>query len=83
MISALRCTSYANLGAYLSRSGPGWHGPWHSREAEQVLLFGSPPTAELLRAAADAALAGAVPLRGNAFKIELARLTLVRALPAS
>ena len=53
--------------------------PWRSREAEQVLR-GKPATLATYRAAADAALAAAVPRRHNAFKIELARRTLVRAL---
>jgi len=53
--------------------------PWRSRAAEQVLR-GHPASATTYRAAAEAALAGAVPRKDNAFKIELARRTLVRAL---
>lgn len=53
--------------------------PWRSADAEAVLR-GHAATVEIYRAAADAALAGAVPRRDNAFKIELARRTLVRAL---
>ena len=53
--------------------------PWRCPEAEQ-LLAGRPPTADSFRAAAEAALAGAVPRRHNAFKVELAKRTLVRAL---
>lgn len=53
--------------------------PWRSREAEAVLANKTPSEATF-RAAADAALAGAKTQRDNAFKIELAKRTLVRAL---
>ena len=53
--------------------------PWRSTAAEQALI-GKRATAAAFRAAADAALRGAVPHRDNAFKVELARRTLVRAL---
>jgi xanthine dehydrogenase YagS FAD-binding subunit len=53
--------------------------PWRAPEAEAVLR-GRPAAVETYRAAADAALAGAVPRVHNGFKIELARRTLVRAL---
>jgi xanthine dehydrogenase YagS FAD-binding subunit len=53
--------------------------PWRSRAAEDA-LHGKPAGAATYRAAAEAALAGAVPREHNAFKIELARRTLVRAL---
>ena len=53
--------------------------PWRSREAENVLR-GRAAGVATYRAAAEAALAGAVPRKDNAFKIELARRTLVRAL---
>jgi xanthine dehydrogenase YagS FAD-binding subunit len=53
--------------------------PWRSREAERALL-GQNLRPASFRAAADAALADAVPRRHNAFKIELAKRTLVRAL---
>ena len=53
--------------------------PWRSREAER-LLVGRPATEQTFRAAADAALAAARPHRDNAFKVTLAKRTLVRAL---
>lgn len=53
--------------------------PWRSREAEAA-LEGKPADERHFRAAADAALHGAKPLRDNAFKIDLAKLALVRAL---
>jgi xanthine dehydrogenase YagS FAD-binding subunit len=53
--------------------------PWRSREAEEALR-GQPPGIASYRAAAEAGLRDAVPRRENAFKIELARRTLVRAL---
>ena len=53
--------------------------PWRAHEAE-LLLEGREASVEMYRQAADAALAAAIPRRHNAFKIELARRTLVRAL---
>jgi xanthine dehydrogenase YagS FAD-binding subunit len=53
--------------------------PWRSLEAETALR-GKPANVRTYRAAAEAALAGAVPRKDNGFKIELARRTLVRAL---
>jgi xanthine dehydrogenase YagS FAD-binding subunit len=53
--------------------------PWRSREAERALA-GKAPGAAAYRAAAEAALADARPHRHNAFKVELAKRTLVRAL---
>jgi xanthine dehydrogenase YagS FAD-binding subunit len=46
--------------------------PWRAREAEQA-LDGSEPTEAAAGAAADAALARAVPLEHNAYKIPLAK----------
>jgi CO/xanthine dehydrogenase FAD-binding subunit len=53
--------------------------PWRATAAEQVLR-GAPPGPPTFRACAEAALAGAVPRRDNAFKVELGKRTLVRAL---
>jgi xanthine dehydrogenase YagS FAD-binding subunit len=53
--------------------------PWRSREAEK-LLTNAAPDAESFRRAAEAALAGAKPSGNNAFKIELARRVVARAL---
>lgn len=53
--------------------------PWRSHEAERVLT-GRPATPATYRAAADAALKGAVTHKDNAFKVGLAKRTLVRAL---
>jgi xanthine dehydrogenase YagS FAD-binding subunit len=53
--------------------------PWRSTEAEAALV-GRPPADETFQAAADAALAAAKPHKDNAFKVELAKRTLVRAL---
>lgn len=52
--------------------------PWRAVKAEQLLK--GKPSAELFTAAADAALEGARPQTFNAFKTELARRTIVRAL---
>lgn len=53
--------------------------PWRSPEAEKVLQ-NQLISEGLFRQAAEAALADAKPLKGNAFKVELAKRTLVRAL---
>jgi xanthine dehydrogenase YagS FAD-binding subunit len=53
--------------------------PWRSREAEAA-LEGKPAEEKNFRAAAEAAMRGAKPLRDNGFKIELAKRALVRAL---
>ncbi len=53
--------------------------PWRAREAEAALA-GAQPDAAVFRRAADAALADARPSGDNAFKIELARRIIVRAL---
>jgi xanthine dehydrogenase YagS FAD-binding subunit len=53
--------------------------PWRARGAETVLR-GAPARMETFRVAAEAALAGAVPTTHNAFKVELAKRTLIRAL---
>jgi xanthine dehydrogenase YagS FAD-binding subunit len=53
--------------------------PWRARRAEDVLWDG-PATAQAFRAAADAELADATPLRDNGFKIELAKRAIVAVL---
>ena len=53
--------------------------PWRSREAEKA-LEGQAASADVFRQAADAAMAGAKPLKYNGFKIELAKRALVRTL---
>lgn len=55
------------------------HQPWRAKEAEEMLV-GKTPGEAVFRAAADAAMTGAKSYRHNAFKIELARRTIVRAL---
>jgi xanthine dehydrogenase YagS FAD-binding subunit len=56
--------------------------PWRSLEAERMLV-GEPPRPEAFRRAADVALRDARPRRDNAFKVELAKRTAVRALTLS
>jgi xanthine dehydrogenase YagS FAD-binding subunit len=53
--------------------------PWRAWKAEAVLR-GQPATAESFARAAEAELAAAQPLSGNAFKVPLARNTLVGTL---
>jgi xanthine dehydrogenase YagS FAD-binding subunit len=55
------------------------HKPWRAVEAERRLV-GNPLATEAIVAAAAAALAGAQPLRGNAFKVKLAERAMVQAL---
>jgi xanthine dehydrogenase YagS FAD-binding subunit len=51
------------------------HKPWRATKAE-TLLRGQAPTEAIIRAAAEAELADAAPLRDNGFKIELAKRTI-------
>jgi xanthine dehydrogenase YagS FAD-binding subunit len=55
------------------------HKPWRATKAEAALR-GAPATEETFRRAAEAELAAAQPLPGNAFKVPLARNTMVRTL---
>ncbi len=55
------------------------HKPWRATRAEQALR-GQPATGASFQAAADAELAQARPLAGNAFKVPLARNTIVSTL---
>jgi len=55
------------------------HKPWRVVEAERALV-GRPVDAATSRAAADALLNGARPYQDNAFKVELARRSVVRVL---
>jgi xanthine dehydrogenase YagS FAD-binding subunit len=53
--------------------------PWRALEAERALVGQRPDPATFARAA-QAALADARPRKHNAFKVELARRTIVRTL---
>lgn len=55
------------------------HKPWRAWKAEEALR-GRPATADAFRAAAEAELAEARPLRDNGFKIELAKRTMTAVL---
>ena len=55
------------------------HKPWRSREAEAALA-GQPASEESFRRAAEAALKDAKPLAHNAYKVELGKRAVVRAL---
>jgi xanthine dehydrogenase YagS FAD-binding subunit len=55
------------------------HKPWRATLAEQTLR-GEEPTAVAFARAADAELEQAEPLRENAFKVPLARSTIIRTL---
>jgi xanthine dehydrogenase YagS FAD-binding subunit len=53
--------------------------PWISEEAEQALA-GKPLDEESAKAAAEAALKNATPLSQNAYKVQLAKVALKRAI---
>jgi xanthine dehydrogenase YagS FAD-binding subunit len=53
--------------------------PWRAKDAERALI-GKPPSLDSFRRAAAIALEGAAPRDDNAFKVELGRRTLLRAL---
>lgn len=55
------------------------HKPWRSREAEAALA-GKPASQETFQRAAEAALKDAKPLAHNAYKVELGKRAVVRAL---
>lgn len=55
------------------------HKPWHSTEAEK-LLVGKPATEESFKAAAELALKDAKPLAHNGYKVELGKRSIVLAL---
>jgi xanthine dehydrogenase YagS FAD-binding subunit len=55
------------------------HKPWRALKAEAALR-GQEASAEMFRAAAEAELAEAIGLKDNAFKIELAKRTIVAVL---
>ena len=55
------------------------HKPWRSQEAEAA-LNGRPASEENFRRASELALAGAKPLAHNAYKIELGKRAITRAL---
>jgi xanthine dehydrogenase YagS FAD-binding subunit len=55
------------------------HKPWRSREAEAV-LSGAPVSEESFQRAAEAAFREAKPLAHNAYKVELGKRAVVRAL---
>lgn len=55
------------------------HKPWRSKEAE-VALVGKPANTATYKAAAEIALKGAKTYKHNAFKVPLAKQTIIRAL---
>jgi xanthine dehydrogenase YagS FAD-binding subunit len=76
--AALRLDGGTIVEARLSLGGVALK-PWRARAAE-ALLAGARPHAASFRQAAEAALADATPCGENAFKIELARRIVTRAL---
>jgi len=53
--------------------------PWRSKQAEQALA-GKPITAETAVAAAEASVVGAEPLSQNAYKVQVAKTAVERAI---
>ena len=76
--AALRIDAGVIVDARLALGGVAMK-PWRAREAERILIGARADTA-LFRRAAEAALAEAKPAGDNAFKIELARRVVARAL---
>jgi xanthine dehydrogenase YagS FAD-binding subunit len=76
--AALELDGDAIVGARLALGGVAPK-PWRARRAEEALR-GRPATESTFLEAADAELAHARPLPGNAFKVELARRTLAAVL---
>ncbi|MBV8218953.1 MAG: xanthine dehydrogenase family protein subunit M, partial [Solirubrobacterales bacterium] len=76
--AALELERDAVVGARLALGGVAPK-PWRARRAEEALR-GQRATEANFLAAADAELADARPLAGNAFKVELARRTLAAVL---
>jgi xanthine dehydrogenase YagS FAD-binding subunit len=76
--AALRIDAGVIVDARLALGGVAMK-PWRAREAERILI-GARADAALFRRAAEAALAEAKPAGDNAFKIELARRVVARAL---
>jgi xanthine dehydrogenase YagS FAD-binding subunit len=77
-MAALELDNGLIVGARLALGGVAAK-PWRAREAEATLI-GVSPTAEAFARAADIAVAEARPSGDNAFKIELARRMIQRAL---
>jgi xanthine dehydrogenase YagS FAD-binding subunit len=76
--AALELDRGAIVGARLALGGVAPK-PWRARRAEEALR-GEPATQATFLKAADAELADARPLAGNAFKVELCRRTLAAVL---
>ncbi len=55
------------------------HKPWRAVEAEEILV-GAKANEQIFQAAADATVREATPYQYNAFKVELARRAILRAL---
>jgi xanthine dehydrogenase YagS FAD-binding subunit len=82
LVSVAACLDVSPAGGIVrSRLALGGVGtvPWRSQDAERV-LDGAGASPALFRRAADAALDGAVTTRHNAFKVELVKRAIVRAL---
>lgn len=81
LASAGVAVTVANGSIVDARVGLGGVGtiPWRARAAERVLIGASPGHA-IFEAAADAEFAAAITREHNAFKVELAKRTMVRTL---
>jgi xanthine dehydrogenase YagS FAD-binding subunit len=76
--AALRIEDGTIVQARLALGGVGTV-PWRAREAEEILC-GAPAADRTFRAAAEAALRDPFTVSGTAFKVELARRTIIRIL---
>ncbi len=77
--AAMQVAADGNIGDVRIALGGVAHKPWRATRAEEMLR-GRHADAAAFAAAAEAELADAVPLRHNAFKVELALRTLVAVL---
>ena len=78
-VAAVLCVDGGRIETARLALGGVAHKPWRCKESEEILT-GEKPTGTVFQAAADAALKGARGYRYNAFKIELAKRAIVRAL---
>jgi xanthine dehydrogenase YagS FAD-binding subunit len=76
--SALEITNGTIRNARIALGGVA-HKPWRAVEAEKILV-GAKPNEKTFQAAADATLRGAKGYKDNAFKVELAKKSIIRSL---
>jgi xanthine dehydrogenase YagS FAD-binding subunit len=76
VVLSMNCTTIRSARVVMGAVAPV---PWRSQAAEQALA-GKPITEDTAAAAAEAALRDATPLSQNAYKIQVAKTALKRAI---